>query len=83
MFRIMTVFNGLCQREVATEQESLRIYVPTFRPVMWIRIQICMDPQVFETPNPDPESAYFGDPDPGSKEFFLVISKNMYVHAEI
>ena len=38
--------------------------------VMWIRIRICMDPQVFETPNPDPESAYFADPDPGSKEFF-------------
>ena len=48
---------------------------------MWIRIR--MDPQVFETPNLDPESAYFAYSDPGSKVFFLVISKNMYVHVEI
>ena len=40
---------------------------------MWIRIR--MDPQVFETPNPDPESVYFADPDPGSKVFFFIYFK--------
>ena len=51
--------------------------------VMWIRIRIwiCMNPHVFVTLDPDPESAYCVDPESGSTCFFMFFSIN--IHWEI